>query len=42
MRRCVLKGFSILSSGDHVVLPSRTIVAILVKGHMRNISVKLL
>ena len=34
------KGFSIFSSGDHVVQQRRTILAILVKGDKRNISVK--
>ena len=34
------KGFSIFSSGDHFVQQSRTILAILVKGDKRNISVK--
>ena len=33
--------FSIFSSGGHLVQPSEAILAILVKGHMRNISVKL-
>ena len=32
--------FSIFSSGGHFVLQSRTILAILVMGHERNISVK--
>ena len=32
--------FSILSSDSHFVQPSRTILAILVKGHPRKISVK--
>ena len=47
-RRCCLKllvffgFFSIFSSGGHFVQPSRTILAILVKGHKRNTSVKLL
>ena len=35
------KGFPILSSGSHFVQPSKKILAILVKGHMSNISVKL-
>ena len=35
------KGFSIFSSGGHFVQWSRTFFAILVKGHSRNISVKL-
>ena len=33
--------FSIFSSGGHFVQLSRTILAILVEGHPRNISVKL-
>ena len=33
--------FSIFSSGGHFVQQSRTILAILVKGHPRNILVKL-
>ena len=33
--------FSIFSSGSHFVQPSAEILAILVKGHMSNISVKL-
>ena len=33
--------FSIFSIGDHFVQQSRTILAILVEGHPRNISVKL-
>ena len=33
--------FSIFSSGNHFVQQSRTILAILVKGHKRNIDVKL-
>ena len=41
MRRCRLKTFSILSSGGHFVQRNRTILAILVKGHPRNISEKL-
>ena len=36
-----LKGFSILSSGGHFVQLSKTIFAILVEGHSRNITVKL-
>ena len=35
------KVFSILSSDSHFVHPSKTILAILVKGHPRNIPVKL-
>ena len=35
------KGFSIFSSGGHFVQQSGTILEILVKGHERNISVKL-
>ena len=34
------KGFSLLSSGGYFVQRSGTIVAILVVGHSRNISVK--
>ena len=34
------KGFSIFSSGRHSILPSRTILAILVEGHWRNTSVQ--
>ena len=33
--------FSIFSSGGHFIQPSRTILAILVEGHSRNIPVKL-
>ena len=33
------KGFSILSSGDHFVQRSGTILAIMIEGHQRNISV---
>ena len=40
-RRCRLKGFSIFSFEGHFVQRSRTILAILVKGHPRNIPVKL-
>ena len=40
-RRCRFKCFSIFSSGGHFVQRSRTILAILVKGHPRNIPVKL-
>ena len=40
-RRCRLKGFSIFSFDGPFVQRSRTILAILVKGHPRNISVKL-
>ena len=40
-RRCCLKGFSIFSSGGQFVQRSGTILAILVEGHSRNISVKL-
>ena len=40
-RRCRLKGFSILSFDGHFVQRSGTILAILVEGHSRNISVKL-
>ena len=35
-----LKGFSIFSFDGHFVQRSRTILAILVEGHPRNISVK--
>ena len=35
------KSFSTFSSGGHFVQPSRTILAYLVEGHPRNISVKL-
>ena len=35
------QGFSIFSSGGHFVQQSRTILAILVEGHPRNISVEL-
>ena len=37
----LFKGFSILSSGGHFVQQSETIIAYLVEGHPRNISVKL-
>ena len=37
-----LKDFSIFSFDGHFVQQSRTILAILVEGHPRNISVKLL
>ena len=40
-RRHVFKRFLIWSSGDHFVMPSGTICAILVEGIMRNNSVKL-
>ena len=40
-RRGRLKGLSNFSSDGHSVLQSRTILAILVEGHPRNISVKL-
>ena len=36
-----LKGVSIFSSGDHFVQLSGAILAYLVEGHPRNISVKL-
>ena len=39
MRRCRLQIFSILSFGGHFVQRSRTILANLIKGHQRNISV---
>ena len=35
------KGFSIFSSGGHLVQRSRTVCAILVDSHLRNICVKL-
>ena len=39
----MFKGFfSIFSSGSHFVQTSITVLAILVKGHKRNVSVKLL
>ena len=37
----LLKGFSIFCSGGHFVQWSGTILAILVEGHLGNISVKL-
>ena len=40
-RRCRLKGFSIFSFDGPFVQRSRTILAILVKGHPWNIPVKL-
>ena len=40
-RRGRLKGFSIFSSDGHFIQQSRTILAILVEGHPRNICVKL-
>ena len=40
-RRCRLKGFSIFSFDGHFVQRSGTILAILVEGHPRIISVKL-
>ena len=36
-----IKGFSGFSSGGHFVQWSKTISAILVEGHSRNISIKL-
>ena len=36
----LFKGFSTFSSGDHFVQQGRTILAVLVKGDKRNISVK--
>ena len=39
--RGLFKGFSIFSSGGHLVQWSRTVRAILVEGHLRNIPVKL-
>ena len=41
-RICHLKVFSIFSFSSHCVQWSRTILAILVEGHPRNISVKLI
>ena len=41
LEKMSFKSFSIFSSGGHFVQQSRTIVAILVKGHPRNIPVKL-
>ena len=41
MRRCHLKSLCNLSSGGHFVQRSKTILATSVKGHPRNISVKL-
>ena len=35
------KGFSIFSSGGHLAQRSRTVLAILVDSHLRNIPVKL-
>ena len=35
------KGFSIYSPGGHFVQQSGTILAILIEGHPRNLSVKL-
>ena len=40
MEETSFKGFSIFSSGNHFVQQSRTILAILVKGRKRNISMK--
>ena len=40
-RRCRFTCFSIFSSGGHFVQRSRTILAILIKGHPRNIPVQL-
>ena len=37
----LFKGFSIFSSGGHFVLWSKTILAVLIEGHPRNIPVKL-
>ena len=42
MRRCHFKTISILSSGSHFIQQSSTILALLVKGHQRKISVKLI
>ena len=36
-----IKGFSCFSSGGHFVQWSKTILAIFVEGHSRNISIKL-
>ena len=41
LEKMSFKSFSLFSSGGHFVQQSRTIVAILVKGHPRNIPVKL-
>ena len=38
---CRFTNFSIFSSGGHFVQRSRTILAILIKGHPRNVPVKL-
>ena len=35
------KGFACFRSGDHFVQGSKTILAILVEGHSRNISMEL-
>ena len=40
-RRCSLTGFSIFSSDVHFVQRSGTILAILLEGHPKNISIKL-
>ena len=40
-KRCPLKVLSIFSSNDHFVQWSGTILAFLVEGHPRNITVKL-
>ena len=40
-RRCSLNGFSIFSSDGHFVQRSGTIVAILLEGHPKNISIKI-
>ena len=40
-RRCHLKVFSIFSFGGHSVQQSRTILAVLLEGHPRNILLKL-
>ena len=40
-RKCGLNGFSIFCFDGHFVQQSGTILAILVEGHPRNISVKL-
>ena len=40
-RRCHLRFFPIFSSGSHFVQRSRGVLAFLVEGHQRNISVKL-
>ena len=41
MKMMPIKGFSCFSSGGHFVQWSKTVIAILVEGHLRNISMKL-